>query len=257
MLKFLKIGIVALMCVIHLQTHAGTERPVHVPEDIWEQLTPFFVPDNHPIKEKLDKFFSKPNLLQSSEALKKAGFKSSGTRGFSKTQIFKHKRLKNYLIKAFTDDQIEIVDWEIWMRRINGALTINAAIERNGVQAYFKVPQKWIYQIPRTEQTFETKNFVLVVEDMQLYDQRGNSIMWNGMKFVTKEKLNALYKIISEEGLLDSIYIDNIPFSKIDDKIAFIDTEHFHKWPVPFHRLTPFLAKKMQVHWMSLISNNP
>jgi hypothetical protein len=245
------------MCVIHFAAYAEYTRPISVPEDIWEQLNPYLLPDDHPVKAKLDKLFFKPDLLQSSVLLKKAGFKTSGARGYSKTQILKHKKLKNYLIKVFTDDQIEVVEWEIWMRRVNGALTIRSAIERNGVQAFFKVPQKWIYQVPRTGQNFEQKNFVLVVEDMKLYDQRGNNIMWNGLSYINKEKLNALYTLIKEEGLLDSVYIDNIPFSILDDKIAFVDTEHFHKWPVPFHRLTSFLAKKMQVHWMSLISNNP
>lgn len=77
--------------------------------------------------------------------------------------------------------------------------------------------------------------------------------MWR--QEVSKDLLNALYNLLQMLGLIDSVYITNIPFAK-DGKIAFIDTEHFHKWPVKFNRLSHSLSNEMNLYWMSLINTN-
>ncbi len=252
-IRLLTIGFITL--ALPLMAFQGS-CPANVSSEVFEQLTPYFLPADHPAKKTLDRLFSNTEVLKSDRTLKKAGFKQSGARGYSKTKILKHKKLKKYMIKAFTDAEEEVVEWEIWMRRIDGALAIKTVIDRNNFQHIFKVPQKWVYQVPRKQENFQEKNFILVVEDMEIFDKRGNNIMWNGLAYVTKEKLNALFIVFKEAGLIDSIYIDNIPFS-LDEKIAFVDTEFFHKWPVPYSKLTCFLSKKMQLHWLELISKNP
>ena len=229
-------------------------RPFNVSFDVWQMLTPYFLPDDHPVKKKIDKLCASPDFLENEASLKKAGFKTTGAKGYSKTLVLRHSKLKKYLIKAFTDDVVEVVDWEIWVRRIDGASIIRSAIDRFGFQKFFKVPAKWIYQVKRTGENFDQKNFILVVEDMEIYDQRGNHIMWANEGYATKEKLNALYILLREVGLKDSIYINNIPFC-LDNKIAFVDTDHFHKWPVQYQRLTPVLSKKMQEYWTKLTIN--
>lgn len=248
----------ALVFVFFTLSLAALEHdcPVNVPYDVWERLSPYFLQEDHPAKKKLDLIFSSKDLLKNEGSLKKAGFKPTGARGYSKTLILKHKKLKKHLIKTYTDDQIGIVDYEIWMRRIDGAFAVSSAIENHGFQKFFKVPRKWIYQVPRNGNSFDEKNFVLVVEDMEIYDKRGNGIMWSNAEYVNKENLNALYIILKEVGLKDSIYIDNIPFS-IDERIAFVDTDHFYQWPVQYGRLTPVLEKNMQDYWTGLILSNP
>lgn len=228
------------------------ECPLNLSYEDWEGLTPYFLPDDHPIKKTLDKLFSSKDVLKNETTLNAAGFKLKTGRGHSKAYVLQHKKLKKFLVKAYTDEQVMFADWQTWLRRIEGALTIDSAIIRLGFEHWFKVPKKWLYQVPRNQENVEEKNFVLVVEDMQLFDQRGNAIIWNGTEFVTKEKLNALYTIVQEEGLLDSLYIDNIPFST-DMKIAFVDTEHVHKWPVVSRRFAPYLAGKLQPYWLYLI----
>lgn len=254
MLVFLRMCVfifIALTPLINALEHVERACPINVSPDVWQMLNSYFLPDDHPIRKKLDMVCSSTDLLENEESLKKAGFKMTGAKGYSKTMILKHNKLKKYLIKAFTDDQPQVVDWEIWVRRIDGASVIRSAIDRLGFQKIFKVPQKWIYQVTRSGENFDQKNFILVVEDMEIYDQRGNRIMWANAGYASKEKLNALYILLKEVGLKDSIYIDNIPFS-LDEKIAFVDTEHFHKWPVQYQRLTPVLSKKMQDYWTNL-----
>lgn len=246
------INFILILIVFSPHFVSGLECPINVAYEDWENLTPYFLPDDHPVKKSLDKLFATQDVLENEATLKRAGFRIKAPSGYSKIFVLKHKKLKKHLIKAFTDDQIKSKDWHTWVRRIQGAKTIEAAIFRHGFEHWFKVPKKWIYQVPRKQENFEEKNFVLVVEDMQLFDERGNAIIWYGQEFVTKEKLKALYTLAEEEGLIDSLYIKNIPFS-VDQKIAFVDTEYVHRWPVAFKRFTPFLANELQPFWLSLI----
>src|SRR5205085_2684107 len=73
--------------------------------------------------------------------------------------------------------------------------------------------------------TSECKRYILVVEDMHLLSSSENADAY--VLDMNKAKLNALYIMLTENLLIDSIFIDNIPFCK-DGKIAFIDTEHFN-----------------------------
>lgn len=241
-----------LSCILFSSLRA--ECPPHLSSDAWEILQPYLLPENHAAKKVLDQLFSSEKILNHAETLKKAKFKQVG-QGHSKVKVLKHKKLKGYLIKAYTDDQAEVREWEIWMKRIGGAIATRQAIEMHQLSHFFTVPKKWIYQVKRNGVSPEEKNFVLLVEDMQIYGARSNFILWNGSSFITKEKLQALHLITQEAGLSDSLFIDNIPFTK-EEKIAFVDTEYFHKWPLNEARLTSYLSKKMQKHWLSIISKN-
>ena len=70
---------------------------------------------------------------------------------------------------------------------------------------------------------------------------------------ITENQLFALFNVMNSVGLADSVHIYNIPFCK-DGKIAFIDTEMHHLWPIAFHLLTPSLSLKMQECWKKLTS---
>ena len=71
-------------------------------------------------------------------------------------------------------------------------------------------------------------------------------------KKITKKQLKGLFTLLKEVGLIDSIYPDNIPFTQ-SGKIAFIDTEHHHQWPVQLEKFKQFLSPAMQEYWQSLM----
>jgi hypothetical protein len=155
----------------------------------------------------------------------------------------------------YTDDVPDVVDYEQWVWRIEGARQIQASIHRHGYEAFFKVPKKWIYPlplIPPARLGTEGKKFILIVEDMGIYRSEKNRDKWKGEQ-MHKKRMEALFVIMQENGLSDSIYAFNIPFCK-DGKQAFIDTEHHHKWPIHFDKLTSAFAPKMAEHWKFLIS---
>lgn len=229
----------------------------HVNTKIWDVITPYLLPEDHPIKAKLDRIFAERVTLNST-SLQEAGFKTPNPRGFSKTVVSMHPDLEGYIVKCFLDNQKDVVDWQKLMRRIKGAEFIKRAIKRHHYEKIFKVPQKWIYPLPEEPSPpsdYYRKNFILIAEDVHILAKDSNYKAWAGPK-MTPKKLDAIYTILKEEGLTDSVVAFNIPFTEDDDKLAFIDTEIWHRWPVNYKKLLMYLSPSMQKHWKQLIKND-
>lgn len=229
----------------------------YVTEEVWEELQSYFLPENHPIKAALDNIFSKRRVLESDASMEKVGFKIIN-HSQSSMVTAKHSAMKGYLVKAFLDPK-ETTDWIWWKKRIDGARCIQSSIDRHNFNNLFKVPKKWIYPIPpqpapKNTQWITPKNFILVVEDMQILDSRKNHRAFK--KQMTKPLLDALYVELTENRLIDSIYADNIPFCK-DGKIAFIDTEHVNDYtqPVKLWLIARYLSDEMHAYWDQVIQN--
>lgn len=234
---------------------AVTVCPDHLPSEIWDSVSPYLLPSNHTAKESLDKIFEKNRVISSLEEMEEAGFQCKKPRTPFSIVAAKHKNLKGYLIKTFLDTQLSIRnEWQHWIQRIRGAKIIEAQLEANRYNALFKVPKKWIYLLPRqqNENAEHRLNFILVVEDMNIVSSKKNKFLWNSK--VKKKTLGALYKILKQNYLIDSVYIDNIPFSK-DGRIAFIDTEHYNTFVKPLQpeQLLYHLSTEMQIYWLNLI----
>lgn len=224
-----------------------------IPQGVWDQLKPHFLPFNHPIKKKLDKLFE-TRVTLSTETLKKAGFKTPTPRKISHCVVSKHKKLKGYLVKLYTDDYHE-TEWQHWLSRIEGLRIVKAAIERHGYQKYFKTPKKWIYPLPTNPappQGYFRKYFILIVEDMHVLERDENYGLWKS-DLMTKERLTAIYTLLQEEGLYDSLHAMNLPFCS-DKKQAFVDTEQYHRWPVPYSSMLRYLTETMQKHLCYLVN---
>lgn len=209
---------------------------------------PYLLPANHPIKPQLDNIFFHLRATATPLSMKMAGFERIGDWKWDKVFVARHPNLKGYLIKAYLDDHL-LMDDTMLVHRIIGAEVIRSAIDAHGYQSYFKVARKWLYQLPGFPNTLpglKQKNYILVVEDMDIVDEKTNKKMFN--KSIHEKQLFALFYIINSLGLADSIYIKNIPFTN-DGKIAFVDTERYHLWPVPLQKLTPMLNSKMKKFW--------
>lgn len=233
------------------------ERPSNVDEAIWEKLSPYFLPDDHPIKQPLDALFKHSRISSTLKSLKKAGFRVYRGRKWDNVYVALHKKLKGYILKIFTDDQMGINEWDIFLRRTIGSRIIRDAIKSHNYTDIFSVPKKWIYPLPEkpaANPLYQRKNFILIAEDMHVLSDRGNQERWIG-PFMTPEKLAAIFVMIRDVGLVDSVFPDNIPFCR-NGKLSFIDTEHYHTWPIPYHRLLHYLSPQMQNYWLLLIQNN-
>lgn len=219
-------------------------------------IEPYLIPDEHPIKAKLDQIFSKNHPLKDLDSLRKAGFKFR-LRKDRFMIVAAHKQLKGYLLKLYVDNQpLREKEWEQWIRRVRGAEHIRHSIEEHGYQSLLRVPQKWIYAIPshalaKPSASCFPKQYLLVVENMHIVSYGKNRAKYRFM--MREDLLEALFVVLKENRLFDSMYLDNIPFCK-DHTIAFIDTEHFHtnKKPMNYDQMLPHLSPKMQKFWKLL-----
>lgn len=229
------------------------ERHPNFPEEIWNGISPLFLPEDSPMRVVLDKIFSKRRVLGSLKEMSRAGFIIK-TDPKNKIIVARHPKIKGYLFKVYLDTS-DSCDHYWWKKRVIGARTIQEAIDRYGYGIWMKTPQKWIYPLPiepaAAEGTYE-KHFILVVEDMHILDHENNRIAYK--KFMTKEKLLAFYHLLTELKLIDSVYADNTPFCK-DGKMAFLDTEHAmdETFPVPITSVGQYLNPEMLAFWEQVI----
>lgn len=234
------------------------QKAPHTPQEIWDQVKPFFLPDNHPLKPKLDAIFSGSRVLLSLDGFKKAGFSQYKMRPWSRAIVAKHPKLPGVVIKAYLDTELVHADWERWLSRVAGAHSIRLAIGRHGYEKLFKVPLKWIYPLPAQPSPplsaeYSRKDFILIAEEMDLISKNDNLNAWRMQ--ITPEILDAIYTLIKEEGLYDSLIASNIPFTK-DGRQTFLDTEHHHHWPIHYEKLGTYLSPPMQLYWNMVINNH-
>jgi hypothetical protein len=229
-------------------------KPEHVQQHIWEALQPHFLPNDHPIKARLDSIFSK-RVNRNVLSLETAGFTTPKPGKYSNTVVSKHPKLKGYIVKLYTESEPVNDGFELLLR-IKGAQIARDLIARYGYESYFEVPEKWIYPLPASVEGKgpHRKSFVLIAEDMGLMHKSENQY-WFKTDFISKEILDALYTIVQEGGLDDSILPFNIPITK-NGKLAFIDTAVFHRWPIRFYMLTQYLSSSKQKYWKKLIKQN-
>lgn len=232
---------------------------IYVSDEVWMEVRDFLMPKNHPIKKQLDQIFSRSRALCDKESMKLAGFYPAKPQHHTKIIVTTHPELTGYVIKAYLDDQeyhSNKPEHYFWIKRSKGARLIREFITTQKYENYFKVPKKWIYLLPdepSPPSNYLRKMFILVEEDMELVDKKTNKKLW-GSECVTEELLTALFTITTELGLFDCTKPDNCPFS-IDGKVAFIDTQSYHKRHVKYHKLTPYLSPPMQIYWQELIKN--
>jgi hypothetical protein len=203
------------------------------------------IPSDHKVKKSLDKLFKDRGYPKTKKDFMRMGFRNL-TRPSSKgALVFKHRNCKGYLIKVYTNKKEAIDEARVFSNRISGAESIREYIHEHSYDIFFKVPKKWLYYHDNPS------HYILVAEDMNILNHTENTKKWKSDK-VTEPLLRALASTLKDLGLIDSMYIDNIPYCK-DGKIAFIDTEHYHLNPVPLHILSNYLSKNNKQFWLSKI----
>jgi hypothetical protein len=220
------------------------------------EWAPYLLPKEHPIKPVLDAIFSQSRAIFNLHALKKAGFEETKPRKFTSLLVTKHPLIPGYIFKLYLDAQRphkNKPEHYFWMLRIQGAAKIREAIAMHSIGHLFKVPKKWIYELPqypKPPKGYDAKCCILVEEDMEILSYEENKNAWKST-LVTEELLFYLHIILQQVGLSDCTKPDNIPFS-YDGRIAFIDTQSFDE-KVSFSRLSPFLSASNKAYWEMLI----
>lgn len=227
--------------------------------EVSEAVAPYLLPDSHPIKPFLKAIFSTRRATFSVESLEKAGFEVNGPRKFTHLIIAKHPGIPGYVFKLYTDVQRyhkDLPESELWIKRVEGAEKLRGEIVKRGVEAYFKVPHKWIYVLPEFPKPIDgyyPKQTILVEEDMNILGDKENKEFW-ASSHVSFWLLETLFHLLREVGLNDGAKPDNIPFS-YDGRVAFVDTQSFDDPKVNYKKLLPFLSSENRSYWKSLIGD--
>lgn len=236
-------------------------KPEGVTEEIWREVQPYLLPVNHPIKPILDEITKGVRVTANYDELTKAGFRLIRPATRKKMLVLSHARIGGYLVKTYLDvHNLFKQEGFLWKRRVEGALLIQSTLNKYGYNHIFKVPKKWIYplhlQAPGTRAANNyPKHFLLIVENMDVYDRPNNIARYKSK--TTHEILDALYRVVSEDKLFDSLFLDNIPWCK-DGKIAFIDTEYFNavKKKIKYKKLNQYLSRDMKRYWKKVVKKN-
>lgn len=268
-MKLIKTNKLALLFIIILSTSLyvglkekefGYVKPAHISQEVWDQVSPYFLPLDHPVKPILDKAFSTHRVLHSKKEVALAGFTLLQDKSYD-LMVARPEKAREYLIKFYFDyHDIKRLDtegdWPLWLLRIQGLKRVEEVVEKYQYQDIVKTPKKWIYPLPGkpapipygpNKENFR-KSFVLVTEDMRIVPDDMNEKLYKEMG---PRQVEALYHILKEAHLYDSVYIDNNPFS-YDGKLTFIDTEEFDRKPVRYRKITRYFSPSMQKHWQNL-----
>ena len=219
-------------------------------------VAPYLMPASHPIKPLLDTLFVSSRVILNLDTLREAGFTKAKPRKFTKLIVTTHPAFPGYIFKLYLDAQRfhkNLPEHHYWVLRVKGAQKVQDEITKRGLGGQFKVPQKWIYEIPQIHMSssgYYTKTYILVEEDMNLMTSHDNEKTW-ASSYVTTTLLDDLYSILENVGLYDCAKTHNIPFSQ-DGRIAFIDTQTWGSRHVAYQFLTPYLSKPNQAYWKSL-----
>ncbi len=234
------------------------EKYNFIDNDIKKEMRRYIIPEDHPLKEKLDRIFKSSRVTRDIEAFQDAGFSIISKRPRSFVYVARHPLLKNFVIKAYMDSELRekggIPGWKWLVQRCLGARKIEYVIAKRRYR-YFRVAQKWIYPLPPVPVTPDDGEHVqqlalLVATDMELTSMKENLRAWHDE--ITKDHLRELYGIlkVAKGG---SYRPDNIHYTK-SGVFAFIDTEYPSNGP-DFKSIKKFLSPEMLEYWNELIEN--
>ncbi len=237
-----------------LSSSKSLNKGKHITDHEWSKAKPYLLPENHPMKARMDRIFSKRRASQDAKSMRMAGFLIPEPRGLHRPVVTGHSILGGYLVKLFLDTQKGINDTSRLTRRVVGAESVKEAVQRLGYEQLFKVPKKWLYPLPdepNPKTGVDRKKFVLLVQNMNILSSKTNRKQWKGPN-IEHSVLDAVYTLFEDQGLADSTFAFNIPFDH-EGYIAVIDTEVHHVWPVPFEKFSKCLSPTNQNYWRMLI----
>lgn len=227
-----------------------------IPDKAKKKMRPHIIPDNHPMKKKLDLIFSKKRVTLNEQTFHDAGFITKCERPRTFIRVASHPLLPNYLLKVHLDSETRQKygkpSWRWLVQRCEGADKIRFIIEHRKFK-HFTVAHKWIYPLPENPSppasSLYTRHLAaLLVTDMQLTSDTLNYYAWK--HYVTKDHLDELYVIISSaKG--SSYRPDNISYTE-KGTFAFIDTEYPSKGP-DYKSIRGFLSPEMLAYWDKLV----
>jgi hypothetical protein len=238
-----------IFCLIHGAVASIPEKDLRV-------IQGALLPENDPLKARLDAFFSQKRWTFSSKSMKEGGFTSCKPRPFSLVIVTRHPDFPGYLFKICLDVQrvpSNKEDYFLWKKRVDGIENIRRYVTEKGWQETFAMPRKWIYllpDLPKCPKGYIPKSSILIVEDVGLVSEDENKKLWSSDQ-ITETQLYRLYWVLKHCLLGDCTIITNIPLTHTG-KIAFIDTQIWGSKEINWDYLNKALSPKNRAYWKKI-----
>lgn len=199
-------------------------------EASFEEVESYQLSSDHPLYKKLEKIFSRGNILKSNNFFFNAGFRNLSIQP-SGMYVARHPALPGYLVKAYLDTHPNAGELQWMIDRCKGAENIRKLIKEKNLK-HFLVPKKWIYYPPHS-------SAILVVEDMNLVSKAETKMAWQE---ASKSQIRELF-ILLDHGFGSCYLSGNIPYTKLG-KFACVDTAYPYR-EHNYVNLEKYLSKEM------------
>ncbi len=134
-------------------------------------LTNYLLPHDHHLQTILKNIFQHPEMFQTPSHFRNAGFNVE--LGHRKLMVGFHPAIAGYLIKKFSHDIPLSTQLNNYIKRIKGAKRLCEYIKKYNFQ-HLVVPQKWLYRLPKSFSMNQQNAYVLIVENMDIYNDWEN-----------------------------------------------------------------------------------
>jgi hypothetical protein len=216
--------------------------------DIQARALPYLLPEQHFLRDSLEMIFKDPQMFESVQHFKKAGFQVKV--GNLKFMVGVHPYISQYVFKKFPNHYSE--EWQLqnYIQRIKGANLIRKYIKKQNFK-HLIVPKKWLYKLPQACcKEGRPHSYVLIAENMHICNEKEIAQRYYDMD---REALKELCMTLHAVGGCDAL-ARNQPFTCFG-KIAFVDTEHAGEPKKSQHflkNIVPILNPELQDYATSL-----
>ena len=186
-----------------------------------------------PIAHRMGRLFSDPDMFRSYGRFSSAGF-SLVDHSPEKMLVGTHKRAPGYVFKKFSDAMRGDKQVQNYMRRIEGARLIAQFIAERGFSRV-TVPRKWLYELPETF----PERYLVVAERMDILSKFDTLRRYARIR--REQTLELAAMLYHFRGLNSTA--SNLPYTE-DGRIAFIDTERWHRDKDLLHNVGDWLPAK-------------
>jgi hypothetical protein len=179
-----------------------------------------------PIVALLGDLFDDPTMFGSFGRFEEAGF-SLVEHSPNKIMTGRHKRARGYVFKKYDDDKPGGKQLRSYMHRVEGSRLLRTFIAEHGF-THVVTPRKWLHALPSAF----PERYLVVAEEIDLVSRAATD---RACAHISKEQARELATVLYYFRGLNSTAA-NLPYTK-DDKIAFVDTERWHRDKDYLHRV--------------------
>lgn len=218
--------------------------------------TPYILPLHHFLRSGLDSIFVTAYVIKNAKTFAHAGFITLTAQKTSGIRVARHPKMPGYIVKLYLASQkthrskMSQQDWLV--QRCRGASQLRKLIRKKQIQ-FFTVPEKWLYELPRSLSAPKKRTFIVVETYMHLVSRKKTFCALK--QKITKQHLRELLLLEKCGGAAGpGAFHLNAPYTQ-EGKFAFIDTEYPDRVfsPSKTKKIGRYFSSSMRKCWIRLV----